>query len=135
MAVARGDIFDCGDPLEANKFVLTLRSSGAAYGGPLTLFVSPANIQSIQAHAYSKPIHLCKRFCAGCLAFCQASPCCLQGAGCWCVVLWSFWPQVLIPPGLAALFFVACGLCLHAPFLALGLTRRSSRPAFCGRLT
>ena len=39
MAVARGDIFDCGDPLEANKFVLTLRSSGAAYGGPLTLFV------------------------------------------------------------------------------------------------
>lgn len=45
MAVARGDIFDCGDPLEANKFVLTLRSSGAAYGGPLTLFVGYLEIE------------------------------------------------------------------------------------------
>ena len=36
---------------------------------------------------------------------------------------------------LAALVFAVCGPCGHVLFGALGLTRRSSRPAYCGRLS
>ena len=34
----------------------------------------------------------------------------------------------------AAMVFVVRGLCGHFRFCAVGLTRRSSRPAYCGRL-
>ena len=50
------------------------------------------------------------------------------------VSYWSFWPLALVQQALAALFFVVRGPCGHFPFCALGLTRRSSRPAYCGRL-
>ena len=50
------------------------------------------------------------------------------------VSYWSFWPLALVQKALAALFFVVRGPCGHFPFCALGLTRRSSRPAYCGRL-
>ena len=48
-----------------------------------------------------------------------------------------FWPLALVQQAQAALFSVVRGLCGHFRFcaLALGLTRRSSRPAYCGRLT
>ena len=48
----------------------------------------------------------------------------------------SFWPLALVQQAQAALFSVVRGLCGHFRFcaLALGLTRRSSRPAYCGRL-
>lgn len=45
-----------------------------------------------------------------------------------------FCPLALIPLGLVALVFVVRDSCGHGRFLALGLTRRSSRPAFGGRL-
>ena len=45
-----------------------------------------------------------------------------------------FWPLALVQQALAALVFVVRGLCGHFRFCALGLTRRSSRPAYCGRL-
>ena len=47
-----------------------------------------------------------------------------------------FWPLALVQQAQAALFSVVRGLCGHFRFcaLALGLTRRSSRPAYCGRL-
>ena len=51
------------------------------------------------------------------------------------VSYWSFWPLALVQQALAALFFVVRGPCGHFPFCALGLTRRSSRPAYCGRLS
>jgi len=40
----------------------------------------------------------------------------------------------LVHQARAALVFVVRGLCGHFRFCALGLTRRSSRPAYCGRL-
>ena len=46
-----------------------------------------------------------------------------------------FWPLALVQQAQAAIVFVVRGLCGHFRFCALGLTRRSSRPAFCGRLT
>ena len=53
-----------------------------------------------------------------------------------CASFKPFWPLALVQQALAALVFVVCGLCGHFRFcaLALGLTRRSSRPAYCGRL-
>ena len=51
-----------------------------------------------------------------------------------CVSFKPFWPLALVQQALAALFFVVRGPCGHFRFCALGLTRRSSRPAFCGRL-
>ena len=46
-----------------------------------------------------------------------------------------FWPLALVQQAQAAIVFVVRGLCGHFRFCALGLTRRSSRPAFCGPLT
>ena len=46
----------------------------------------------------------------------------------------AFWPLALVQQALAALVFVVRGLCGHFRFCALGLTWRSSRPAYCGRL-
>ncbi len=51
-----------------------------------------------------------------------------------CASFKPFWPLALVQQALAALVFVVCGLCGHFRFCALGLTRRSSRPAYCGRL-
>jgi hypothetical protein len=51
------------------------------------------------------------------------------------VSYWCFWPLALIPLGLVALVFAVRGLCGHGRYLAFGLTRRSSRPAFGGRLS
>ena len=48
--------------------------------------------------------------------------------------MWSFWPLALVQQAQAAIVFVVRGLCGHFRFCALGLTRRSSRPAYCGRL-
>ena len=45
-----------------------------------------------------------------------------------------FWPLALVQQAQAAIVFVVRGLCGHFRFCALGLTRRSSRPAYCGRL-
>ena len=50
------------------------------------------------------------------------------------VSYWYFWPLALVQQTLAAMFFVVRGLSGHFRFYALGLTRRSSRPAYCGRL-
>ena len=52
-----------------------------------------------------------------------------------CASFKPFWPLALVQQAQAALSFVVRGLCGHFRFCALGLTRRSSRPAFCGRLT
>ena len=46
-----------------------------------------------------------------------------------------FWPLALVQQAQAAIVFVVRGLCGHFRFCALGLTRRSSRPAKGGRLT
>ena len=51
-----------------------------------------------------------------------------------CASFKLFWPLALLQQALAALVFVVRGLCGHFRFCALGLTRRSSRPAYCGRL-
>ena len=51
-----------------------------------------------------------------------------------CASFKTFWPLALVQQALAALVFVVRGLCGHFRFCALGLTRRSSRPAYCGRL-
>ena len=51
-----------------------------------------------------------------------------------CASFNPFWPLALVQQAQAALVFVVRGLCGHLRFCALGLTRRSSRPAFCGRL-
>ena len=53
--------------------------------------------------------------------------------GC-CASFKLFWPLALVQQALAALVFVVRGLCGHFRFCALGLTWRSSRPAYCGRL-
>ena len=50
------------------------------------------------------------------------------------VSYWSFWPLALVQQALAVLVFVVRCPCGHFRFCALGLTRRSSRPAYCGRL-
>jgi len=51
-----------------------------------------------------------------------------------CASFKPFWPLALVQQALAALVFVVRGLCGHFRFCALGLTRRSSRPAYCGPL-
>ena len=51
-----------------------------------------------------------------------------------CASFKPFWPLAVVQQALAALVFVVSGLCGHFRFCALGLTRRSSRPAYCGRL-
>ena len=51
-----------------------------------------------------------------------------------CASFKPFWPLDLVQQALAAIVFVVRGLCGHFRFCALGLTRRSSRPAYCGRL-
>ena len=51
-----------------------------------------------------------------------------------CASFKPFWPLAFVQQALAAMFFVVRGLCGHFRFCALGLTRRSSRPAYCGRL-
>ena len=51
-----------------------------------------------------------------------------------CASFKPFWPLALVQQALAALVFVVRGLCGHFRFCALGLTLRSSRPAYCGRL-
>ena len=53
---------------------LTRRSSRPAYGGRLTLFVSPAETPLYLAHALFTGIHLLKRLFARCFAVCRASP-------------------------------------------------------------
>ena len=52
-----------------------------------------------------------------------------------CASFKPFWPLTLVQQAQAAIVFVVRGLCGHFRFCALGLTRRSSRPAYCGRLT
>ena len=52
-----------------------------------------------------------------------------------CASFKPFWLLALVQQAQAAIVFVVRGLCGHILFCALGLTRRSSRPAFCGRLT
>ena len=52
-----------------------------------------------------------------------------------CASFKLFWLLALVQQAQAAIVFVVRGLCGHFRFCALGLTRRSSRPAFCGRLT
>ena len=52
-----------------------------------------------------------------------------------CASFKPFWPLALVQQAQAAIVFVVRGLCGHFRFCALGLTRRSSRPAFCGPLT
>ena len=51
-----------------------------------------------------------------------------------CASFKPFWPLAFVQQALAAMFFVVRGLCGHFRFCVLGLTRRSSRPAYCGRL-
>ena len=53
---------------------LTLRSSGPAFCGPLTLAVSLRKTRIIQAHGSFTGIHLLKRLSAGVFAVCRASP-------------------------------------------------------------
>ena len=52
-----------------------------------------------------------------------------------CASFKPFWPLALVQQAQAAIIFVVRGLCGHFRFCALGLTRRSSRPAYGGRLT
>ena len=52
-----------------------------------------------------------------------------------CASFKPFWLLALVQQAQAAIVFVVRGLCGHFRFCALGLTRRSSRPAYCGRLT
>ncbi len=52
-----------------------------------------------------------------------------------CASFKPFWPLAFVQQAQAAIVFVVRGLCGHFRFCALGLTRRSSRPAYCGRLT
>ena len=51
-----------------------------------------------------------------------------------CASFKPFWLLALVQQAQAAIVFVVRGLCGHFRFCALGLTRRSSRPAYCGRL-
>ena len=51
-----------------------------------------------------------------------------------CASFKPFWPLAFVQQAQAAIVFVVRGLCGHFRFCALGLTRRSSRPAYCGRL-
>ena len=51
-----------------------------------------------------------------------------------CASFKPFWPLTLVQQAQAAIVFVVRGLCGHFRFCALGLTRRSRRPAYCGRL-
>ena len=51
-----------------------------------------------------------------------------------CANFKPFWPLALVQQALAVLVFVVRCPCGHILFCALGLTRRSSRPAYCGRL-
>ncbi len=51
-----------------------------------------------------------------------------------CVSFKLFWPLALVQQAQAAIVFVVRGLCGQFRFCVLGLTRRSSRPAYCGRL-
>ena len=51
-----------------------------------------------------------------------------------CASFKPFWPLALVQQAQSAIVFVVRGLCGHFRFCALGLTRRSSRPAYCGRL-
>ena len=53
----------------------------------------------------------------------------------WCASFKPFCPLALVQQASAALVFAVRGLCGHGCFIALGLTRRSSRPAYCGRLS
>ena len=126
----------CPSPNSSYPFwllALTFRSSRPAFCGRLTSPVSPANI-----HVHSSPCNFKTHSPSQALLrwVFGVSP----GFAFWFVggrriVLWSFWPQVLIPPGLAALVFVARGLCCHALSHPPCLTRRSSGSAFGGPLT
>ena len=51
-----------------------------------------------------------------------------------CASFKPFWPLALVQQAQAAIVFVVRSLCGHFRFCALGLTWRSSRPAYCGRL-
>ena len=51
-----------------------------------------------------------------------------------CASFKPFWPLAFVQQAQAAIVFVVRGLCGHFRFCALGLTWRSSRPAYCGRL-
>ena len=83
-------------------------------------------------------------------ALCSAGFSVSLGFACWRYAgLWSFWPLALVQQAQAAIVFaVLCRLGGAAlfrssrpspnsgyPFWLLALTFRSSRPAFCGRLT
>ena len=45
-----------------------------------------------------------------------------------------FYHLALSQQVLDAMVFISCGPCGHVLYFASGLTRRSSRPAYCGRL-
>ena len=122
---------------------LTLRSSGLAFRQPLTLAVSTK-----ENPLYSSPC-LFKRHSTSQVLF-SAGFVVSLGFACWLFVsFWSFWPPALVQQAQAAIVVAAlCSLGGAALFPSscpspnpsyrfglLALTFRSSRPAFCGRLT
>ena len=135
----------CPSPNSGYRFwllALTFRSSRPAYGGRLTSPVSTTENQFIcpclfKRHSVSQAL---------CSAWFTVSP----GFACWHHAgLCSFWPLALVQQAQAAIFLQAL-CCLGGavlfrssrpspnhgyPFWLLALTFRSSRPAFCGRLT
>ncbi len=102
---------------------LTLRSSGPAFCGPLTLAVSRLETRFIQAHVLFTGVYILKRLSSGFL------PC----AGLRLLALRQF--QAL----LASIARPACAssFCFRSilGLAALWLTGQSSRPAIGGRLT
>ena len=121
---------------------LTGQSSRPAFGGRLTLFVSPFIFRFMQASIYSSGSPISK---VSPLGFCRV-PGFAFGR---CASFKSFWPPALVqqaPPAIifqavrrlgGALFFrgLRPSSIWGFPFWLLGLTGQSSRPAFGGRLT
>ncbi len=121
---------------------LTLRSSGPAFCGPLTLAVSRLETRIIWPMLYSPAFPFSSVYPLGVL------PCAGFAFGC-CASFKPFWPPALVGHALLAIILQALrrlrgaelfrGLCPSSswgfPFWLLGLTVQSSRPAFGGRLT
>ena len=121
---------------------LTHQSSGLAYSQPLTFFVS--RLKPI----LFRPCFIHRRLTSQ--AFLRWVFCCVPGfAFLGCASFKPFWPLALVQQALAAIILQALrrfrgavlirGLRTSSswgfPFWLLGLTLRSSGPAFCGPLT
>ena len=121
---------------------LTLRSSGLAYGQPLIFRVSPHKTLIFRPCFFKRYLVSQALFSAW-LAVSPGFACKRLGN------FKPFWPPALAQQALLAIILQALrrlrgavlfhrvgpSLSWGCPFWVLGLTRQSSRPAYCGRLT